>query len=147
MRYRLTRWFLATACLCVSAKLMATALKISGFGAAGHLVISLSAMITAVVLIAPETTFRLAEWCSKFITDIIFPSEELKKPPLSYTLARRYRTEGRWHDAAEQYLTIILFYPDEREAYLELLEVAKQLDDNALYDKHLALFKKRFPVH
>ncbi len=138
------RWLLAAVCLLFSWKLMAAGLKIEGFGAAPHVIFSMVGFLSAVFLVAPETAFRLAEWCSRPFVNIIFPSDEFAKPPLSYTLARRYRHERRLVDAAEQYETIIRHYPKQRDAYVELLEVAAELGDDKLRRKYAGLFRKRF---
>lgn len=123
---------------------MAAGLKIEGFGASGHIVFSLAAFVTSVLLVAPETAMRLAEWCGRPFANILFPSDEFSKPPLSYRLARRYRTEMRHEDAIEQYENIIRHHPREADAYLELLEVAHQMGDGKLQQKYAALFRKRF---
>jgi len=144
MLFAVVRWLLAAACLIFSFMRMTAALKIEGIGAAGHVIFSMGAFITAILLIAPETAFRLAEWCSRPFTNILFPSEEFRKPPLSYLLARKYNTELRFDEAIEQYQKIILHYPDETAAYVELLELARDLGDDRLFQKYAELFKKRF---
>lgn len=144
MRFKGHRWFLAAVSMGFSVKLMGAGLKIEGFGAVGHLIFSMVCFISAVLLVAPETVFRFAEWCSRPFTNILFPSDEFSRPPLSYVLARRYRGSLRLRDAVEEYEKIIYFYPGEIDAYVELVDVAKRLGDKELTRRYAALFKKRF---
>jgi hypothetical protein len=144
MRLMRTRWLLAALSFGFGAKLMVAALKIEGFGAAGYLIFSFSSFIGGVLLISPETVFRIAEWCSRPITDLIFPSEEFSKPPLSYVLARRYSTSLRLEESLLEYEKIIHFYPNEKDAYIELVGVTRRLGDDRTRRKYAALFRKRF---
>jgi hypothetical protein len=130
--------------MALSVKLMVAALNIPGLGAAGHLIISMALFVSTVLLIAPETVFKIAEWCSKPVTNLIFPSARLEKPPLSYVMARNYSQRMRLEDAVEEYKNIIQFYPDEVDAYTELLAVAIRLEDDELYQRYAAKFAKRF---
>jgi hypothetical protein len=144
MKWAKTRWLLAAGCLVFSWKLMAAGLRMEGLGAAPHVFFSVIGFLVTVLITSPETAFRLAEWCSRPFAAILFPSDEFAKPPLTYRLARRYRDEKRWEDAARQYRKIIRYYPKERDAYLELLDVAAQMGDRKLKRKYAALFQKRF---
>jgi hypothetical protein len=143
MSFTKTRWCLAALCLAACVKLMLDAFKIAGIGAAGHLIGAFMLLIGSVILIAPETVVRVAEWCSRPITDLIFPSEQLEKPPLSYRLARHYAETLRLEEAATEYAKIIEHYPEEADAYVELLAVAKRLGDDDLHERYSALLKKR----
>ena len=89
MRFVRVRWIFALLSMLVSIWLMTAAFKINGFGALGHIIFSMTGFIMAVLLIAPETVFRIAEWISRPFAELFFPSEEYKKPPLSYKMARR----------------------------------------------------------
>jgi hypothetical protein len=150
MKWAKIRWFLAACSLLLSVKMMVKALTVEGMGmadsigAAFPLLVSLGSFLTTVFLIAPETAFRIAEWCSRPFTAILFPSEHFNKPPLTYKLARRYRDEKRWDDAARQYRKIIRYYPKEADAYLELLHVAGQMGDHKMEQQYAALFRRRF---
>src|SRR5262245_60745687 len=97
------RWFLAVCILLLCVKLLVAALLINSINAMWHVFFGVIAFVAAVILVAPETAFRLAEWCSRPFTNILFPSDEFVRPPLNYGLARRYRDELRWEDAAAQY--------------------------------------------
>ena len=144
MRLMKTRWILAAVFLAVAARLMMMGMKIAGFGAAGYIIMSMVALVSAVVLIAPETAFKIAEWCAKPLTDLFFPSEQYKKPPLSYLLARKYRDSLRLEDSLVEYKNIIHFYPDEIDAYRELLDVARRAGDQKTFSKYARLLKRRF---
>ncbi|MFO1482581.1 MAG: hypothetical protein U1F71_04370 [Verrucomicrobiaceae bacterium] len=124
---------------------MNVAFKIGGMGAAGPVIVSMVMFVSTVLLIAPETAFWLAEQIAKPLASLFYPSDSFKKPPLSYTLARRYRNERRFDDAATQYEGIIKYYPEEKDAYLELLDVTRQMEDTGLTEKITALLCKRFP--
>ena len=123
---------------------MVAALKMTGFGAAPLLLFSIASFLMMVLLVAPETAFRIAEWCSRPFTNLVFPNDRLSKPPLSYLLAREYTKQSRLEDAVEQYAQIIHFYPTEKDAYIEVLAVTKAMGDDELHNKYASLFKKRF---
>lgn len=144
MRFVRTRWIFALLSLLVSIWLMTAAFKINGLGAAGHIIFSMTAFIMAVLLIAPETAFRIAEWISRPFAELFFPSEEFKKPPLSYKMARRYTSTRRFEEAAAEYEKIIHYHPQEHDAYVELLEVAKKLGDDKLHAKCAHVLRHRF---
>jgi len=144
MRFPRVRWFLAAVCLTICVRLMVAALQIPGLGAAGHLIFSFATFILMVLLIVPETAFRMAEWCSRPITNIIYPSDRLDRPPLSYTMAREYSRRMRVEEAITEYEGIIQFYPQEAEAYLELMALAKKAGDEPLYERCEGLYKRRF---
>lgn len=145
MRFLRTRWILAAVCLMASIWLMRAAFKMAGMGAAGPVILSMVSFVTVVLLIAPETAYWLAEQIAKPFANLFYPSDSFKKPPLSYTLARRYRKELRFEDAVAQYQNIIEFHPQERQAYLELIEAAGRLGDTDLVEKYTALLHRRFP--
>ena len=144
MKWMKLRWFLAACSLLLSVKMMVTGLLSEGIAAAFPVLVSMACFIGSVLLVAPETAFRIAEWCSRPFVAILFPSDHFNKPPLSYTLARRYRDEKRWDDAARQYRKIIRYYPKEADAYLELLHVAAQMGDHKMEQKYGTLFRRRF---
>lgn len=145
MKFLRTRWFLALLSVAASIWLMKAALKMQGMGAAGPVILSMVSFVTAVLLIAPETAFWLADQIAKPFADLFFPSESFKKPPVSYLLARRYRAERRFEEALAQYENIIEFHPRERDAYVELIEVARQLGDEERAEKYTALMQRHFP--
>jgi tetratricopeptide (TPR) repeat protein len=144
MKFVRTRWILALLSLAASIWLMRAALKMAGIGAAGPVILSMVAFVSAVLLIAPETAFWLAEQIAKPFANLFFPSDSFKKPPVSYLLAHRYRSERRFEEAVAQYENIIEFHPRERDAYMELIEVARQLGDDERAEKYTALMRRRF---
>lgn len=144
MRFVKLRWSLAGLCLLGSVWMMAAALKIEGLGAAFPVIFSMVGFVAFVLLIAPETAFRLAEWIAKPFAALFYPTDEFKKPPLNYLLARRYSQERRLEDAVAEYEKILHYYPEERDACVELLELTTNLNAPELHAKYLALFRKRF---
>lgn len=83
MKFVRTRWILALLSLAASMWLMKAALKMAGIGAAGPVILSMVAFVSAVLLIAPETAFWLAEQIAKPFANLFFPSDSFKKPPVS----------------------------------------------------------------
>lgn len=144
MKWVKLRWLLAACTLLLSIKLMVKAYQIESMGAAFPVLMSVGSFLATVLLIAPETARRLAEWCARPFANIFFPSDEFSRPPLSYKLARHYRQTQRWKDAAQQYRKIIRYYPSEKDAYLELLDVAEQMGDTESLRKYKSLYRKRF---
>lgn len=140
----LLRWLLAGGFLYVAVRQMSTALKIDGLAAAPFLLFGIGSFIVAIFLIAPETVVRICEFCSRPLTNLVYPNAMADKPPLSYRLAHLYRKQTRYADAVEEYQKIIQYYPRERTAYLELLTLARDIDHAKLYDKYAKLFMKRF---
>ena len=140
----LLRWLLAGGCLYLAVRQMTSALKIDGLAAAPFLLFGFGAFIVAIFFIAPETVVKVCEFCSRPLTNIIYPSATAEKPPLSYRLAHLYTKQLRFADAVEEYQKIIRYYPRERTAYLELLALAREIDHAKLYEKYAKLFMKRF---
>ena len=138
------RWLLAAACVYYSVRHMAAALKAESFAAAPHLFFGFGTFITAVFLISPETVVKICEFCSRPLTNLIYPNARAEKPPLSYVLAHLYAKQLRLSEAIAEYQKIIHYYPRERVAYLELLMLARQIDHPKLYDKYAKLYMKRF---
>lgn len=155
MNWSRIRWVLAACTLLISVRMFSSAFEIEsahsegpslGLPAALPIIFGVLAFVATIILIAPDTVKRLAEWCARPFAAIFYPADEFSKPPLDYKLARRYRDEQRWEDAARQYRKLIRYYPKEREAYLELLEVAHRMGDDELRKEYTARFRKRFKV-
>jgi tetratricopeptide (TPR) repeat protein len=144
MKFMRTRWLLAVISMLSSIWLMRAAFKLQGIGAAGPVILSMVAFVSTVLLIAPETAFWLAEQIAKPFANLFFPSDRFKKPPVSYLLARRYRSERRFEEAVRQYENIIEFHPYERDAHVELIEVARLMGDEELAEKCTARMQHRF---
>jgi tetratricopeptide (TPR) repeat protein len=105
---------------------------------------SMLLFLTAVLLVAPDTAVKIAEWIAKPFADLFYPSDEFEKPPLSYLLARRYSQERRVDAAVQEYEKILFYYPDERDAYLELIELAQRVGDEELREKYAGLLREKF---
>ena len=144
MKFMRTRWLLAVLSMLASIWLMRAAFKLQGIGAAGPVILSMVAFVSTVLLIAPETAFWLAEQIAKPFANLFFPSDTFKKPPVSYLLARRYRSERRFEEAVRQYENIIEFHPHERDAHEELIEVAQMMGDEELEKKCTTRMQRRF---
>lgn len=138
------RWLLAAGCVYLAVRHMGAALKIEGYAAAPHLFIGFGAFITAIFLIAPETVVKVCEFCSRPLTNLVYPGARAEKPALSYVLAHLYTKQIRLPEAIAEYQKIIHYYPRERPAYLELLILARQIDHPKLYQKYAKLFLKQF---
>ena len=121
---------------------MSAGLKMGWLAAAFPVIGSMVLFLTAVLLVAPDTAFKIAEWIAKPFAALFYPSEEFEKPPLSYKLARRYSQERRVDEAVQEYEKILFFYPEERAAYLEVIELAKRVGDEDLRAKYEELMKK-----
>ena len=144
MNWQKARWILAGVVLLTSAWLMRMGFKIEGIGAAFPVIGSMLLLVTFALLMAPDTAFKVAEWCAKPFADIFYPSEEFEKPPLSYKLARRYSQERRVEDAVREYEKILFYYPEEKTAYLELIDLAKRFDQEELRQQYEAVFRQHF---
>ena len=123
---------------------MSAGLKMEWLAAAFPVIGSMLLLLMAVLLIAPDTAVKIAEWCAKPFADLFYPSDEYEKPPLSYKLARRYKQERRVDEAVQEYEKILYYYPKERDAYVELIELAKQAGDDELREKYEGLLREKF---
>lgn len=84
-----------------------------------------------------------ADWISKPFAALFFPAEEFEKPLLSYALARKYSQERKVDAAVQEYEKILLYYPQERDAYLELIELAQRVGNEKLRAKYEELMNQR----
>ena len=122
---------------------MFAALKMNWLAAAFPVTGSMLLFLAGVLLMAPDTAFKLAELCAKPFAELFYPAEEFEKPPLSYKLARRYSLERRVEAAVEEYEKILFYYPAERDPYLELIELARRVGDEELLKRYEGLLRKR----
>ena len=143
MNWQKARRILAGLVFLASAWLMSAALKMSWLGAAFPVIGSMLLFLTAMLLMAPDTVFKIAELCAKPFADLFFPSDEFEKPPLSYLLARRYSQERKVDAAVQEYEKILFYYPEERAAYLELIELAQRVGDEELREKYEGLLNQK----
>jgi len=144
MHWKTVRRILAGVALLASVWLMSAGLKMGWLAAAFPVIGSLLLLLMAVLLIAPDTAVKVAEWCAKPFADLFYPSDEFEKPPLSYNLARRYKQERRVDEAVQEYEKILYYYPKERDACVELIELARLAGDDELREKYEALLREKF---
>ncbi|WP_395742697.1 hypothetical protein [Prosthecobacter sp.] len=144
MNWQKARWILAGIVLLLSAWLMSAALKMGGIGAAFPVIGSALMFVTFVLIIAPETAVKLAEWIARPFAALFYPDEEFAKPPLSYVLARKYSQERKVDAAVQEYEKILFYYPEERDAYLEVIELAQRVGDGELREKYEEMWKEKF---
>lgn len=144
MNTQKARWMLAGLALVASVWLMSAGVKMGWLAAAFPVIGSMLLLVTAVLLVAPDTAVKIAEWIAKPFADLFYPSDEFEKPPLSYLLARRYSQERRVDAAVQEYEKILFYYPDERTAYLELIELAQRVGDEELREKYEGLLREKF---
>ncbi len=143
MNWQKARWILAGLALVASVWLMSAGVKMGWLAAAFPVIGSMLLLVTAVLLVAPDTAVKIAEWIAKPFADLFYPSDEFEKPPLSYLLARRYSQERRVDAAVQEYEKILFYYPEERTAYLELIELAQRVGDEELREKYEGLLRER----
>lgn len=142
MNWQKARWILAGIALLTSVWLMVAALKMSWLSAAFPVIGSMLLLVTVVLLVAPETAFKIAEWIARPFAALFYPDEEFEKPPLSYTLARKYSQERKVEAAVQEYEKILFYYPEERDAYLEVIELAQRVKDDELRERFEGLLRE-----
>ena len=143
MNWQKARRILAGLALVASVWMMTAAMKMDWLSAALLVIGSMLLLVTTVLLLAPDTAFKLAEWIAKPFAELFFPSDEFEKPPLSYKLARRYSQERKVEAAVQEYEKILFYYPEERDAYLEVIELAQRVRDEELRERFEEMLKVR----
>jgi tetratricopeptide (TPR) repeat protein len=114
----LTAWF-----FCSLARLKPVEGETINFTALMECLYAFGTLITGAVLIAPELAELAAAPLNHLIENALFPTYS-EDPPVDYRLARRYRAEGRYEEAVDQYYHILEYHPEELLAYLEGMETA-----------------------
>ena len=138
------RWLLAV-WLAVSAfRALAGAASVGSLIASPQVLLGIALMLGAFLLVAPEFVIPICDWFGSLFENIIYPSEQFSKPELSYVLARFYRQQLRFEESTYEYEEIIHYYPEERPAYEELLEMAGATGDLCTFRKYSRKFKRRF---
>lgn len=84
---------------------------------------AIGALLIGIALIAPEVVRFLLRPVYHWIEGLYGSGDHSAKPPLDYRLARLYVRQGKLDSAAELYERILRYYPEEPDAYRELLEV------------------------
>ncbi|MDB6004371.1 MAG: hypothetical protein JWR15_1358 [Prosthecobacter sp.] len=143
MNWQKARWILAGLALLTSAWLMGKGLKMNWLAAAFPVIGSVLLFLTFVVLMAPDSAVKLAEWIARPFAALFYPDEEFEKPPLSYVLARKYSQERKVDAAMQEYEKILFYYPEERAAYLEVIELAQRVGDVELRERYEGLLRER----
>lgn len=138
------RWLAGLACLIYGVRQLWLGRHIDSLPAVGHMIFGLAALLAAVFLLLSGLIARVCEFLARPLMGVILPDDHAHKPPLSYRLARRYAQQLRHCEAIEEYQKIILYYPDERDAYLELATEARMADDNRTFRKTVTAYERRF---
>ncbi|WP_395737670.1 hypothetical protein [Prosthecobacter sp.] len=144
MNWTKARWILAGIVLLVSVWLMSAGLKAGGIGAAFPVIGSALLFVTFIIMIAPDTAVKVSEWIARPFAALFYPDDEFDKPPLSYVLARKYSQERKVESAVQEYEKILYFYPEERDACRELIELGKRVGDGELTEKYEEVWRERF---
>jgi hypothetical protein len=120
------RWFVGICFELGALKLLIGATRASSYmsGFAGA-IFGISALITGVLILAPELTEWLATPVHRGINSLIFPGGSIVPPP-DYTLARLYRKQWRYRESVEEYFKILEYHPEELTAYLEGIATATE---------------------
>ncbi|MFC5453841.1 hypothetical protein [Prosthecobacter fluviatilis] len=142
MHWQKARRILAGLALLASVWLMCAALRMDWLSAAFLVIGSMLLLVAAVLLLAPDTAVKLAEWIAQPFAELFYPSEEFEKPPLSYVLARKYSQERKVEAAVQEYEKILFYYPEERSAYLELIELAQRVGDEELRERFEGMMRR-----
>lgn len=91
----------------------------SGWASAGLLLIGMALVLLGVIMVAPSLAALLAQpWSSLF-----YPEETLERPPPVYSIPEGLVKRGEYDAALEYYESIVEAYPDELQAYLEILDL------------------------
>lgn len=142
MHWQKARRILAGLALLASVWLMCAALRMDWLSAAFLVIGSMLLLVAAVLLLAPDTAVKLAEWIAQPFAELFYPSEEFEKPPLSYVLARKYSQERKVEAAVQEYEKILFYYPEERDAYLEVIELAQRVGDEELRERFEEMMRR-----
>ena len=115
----------------------------AALGAAPYVIFALVFLITAILLLIPETVKPTCNYLSGLITGFIMPDQKFKRPALTYDLARSYIKRARYDDAIVEYKKIIHYYPDEVEAYLGIISACGLAGETLMAEKYQRKLKKR----
>lgn len=141
------RWLLSALSFTLFVMLISSVFKKeelgAGLAAAPYVIFALVFLITAILLLIPETVKPTCNYLSGLITGFVFPDHKFSKPPLTYDLALRYIEHERYDNAIEEYAKIIHYYPDEVEAYLGIISASSLAGETLLVEKYKKQLKKR----
>jgi hypothetical protein len=142
------RWLFALGCLYLCFRLTRSALgiqSIASFHAAPLLVVAFGLFFAALLLTSKEVIIPLSELVGGFFISFLHPNARFSKPPLSYILARSYARQMRYTEAFEEYKKIVHYYPNELEAYREIIAVCNAAGAGKLAHRYEKKFRRRFP--
>ena len=100
----------------------------------GRSLLGIGALITGVLLAAPELVRWAVSPLSHLLDSILLPSETVH-PPVDFKLARFYGQTLRYDEACEEYVRILHYHPDNAEAYLEGIRAAALAGNEPLATK------------
>lgn len=100
----------------------------------GKSLFGLAALMTGILLVAPEIVRWAVSPISHLLDSILLPSETVV-PPVDFTLARFYGQSGRYEEACEEYLKTIHYHPDNAEACVEGIRAAALAENEPLAKK------------
>ena len=104
-----------------------------GFAAVGPLLFSLMLICAGGFVMAPG----LARGVAAPMGRLFYPHKPLEPAPL-FSLSRGLRHQGRFNDAMNEYRKVISEFPDAKDAYLEMIDMAVlEMDDRSLGRKIL----------
>ena len=137
------RWLLSASLFVLFVVLVRAAFKMESLGSVPYVIFSLVCLISAILLLIPETVKPTTQYLSARIVAFVFPDHKFSKPALTYTLARRYIELERYDDAVQEYAKIIHYYPGEIEAYLGMISASSLAGETQLAEKYKKQLKKR----
>jgi hypothetical protein len=145
MKTRIFRWLLAIGAWVFCAFQFRDLLNSGGgYGGFPFALFGFAGLITGILLVSPEIVQPICGSFADFFLGFIYPGERATKPPLTYLLARRYRDQKRTTDSIVEYLKILHYYPNERDAYREMLALALELGDERFFRKHARRYRRKF---
>jgi tetratricopeptide (TPR) repeat protein len=119
--------------------------SLGAWGIAGYFIVAVAALLAVLLLLSPEVIVPICEFLSRPFTNTFFPENQFDKPPLNYTLARRFRVQMRYLDALDEYKKIIHYYPKEKDAYLEIISICNAMSKHKLASHYAKRFKRLYP--
>jgi tetratricopeptide (TPR) repeat protein len=149
------RWLMAFGCLYLAFRAVVEASlyqhtvflvrSIFSVGVAGYFILGFAALLTVLLLLSPEVIIPICKFFSRPFTYIFFPEDKFDKPPLNYTLARRFAVQMRYSDALEEYKKILYYYPKEMDAYREIISIYNITSNKKLASRYTKRFKRLYP--
>ena len=105
-----------------------------GGSALGPLLVASACLITGAIIVAIPVARLLAQPA----TGLFFPNDHFDKPQPIYGIPRTRRGKGLFEEAITEYEKLVEEYPEEIEAWIEMMEVAAiDLRDAARADEIL----------